>query len=50
MVLLLTAAIALASAASAETVTVRPKATENLGCDPKKNYNFVCESGYFVNY
>ena len=23
---------------------------ENLGWDPKKSYNFVCESGYFVNY
>jgi hypothetical protein len=25
-------------------------AVENLGRDPKKSYNFVCESGYFVNY
>ena len=23
---------------------------ENLGRDPKKSYNFFCESGYFVNY
>ena len=23
---------------------------KNLGRDPKKSYNFVCESGYFVNY